>query len=137
MKNRWNIEVSKGAKVSAHHPRGGTVAGYVTRLYTMQGYGKRVDLHNGHSLGIDDVFKVYEGIEALPDEWRAILGTLAHNRSFTKTELAEYVRFDSDPQRQRAAKALPLLRKLGVIKLTWERGHYYPTPVGWNWIRQD
>lgn len=57
MINRWGTDVRKGTRVSAHHPRGGTITGSVTRLYTMSGYGKRVDLDTGYSIGLDDVFK--------------------------------------------------------------------------------
>jgi len=133
MKNRWNVEICNGAKVEAHHPRGGSCGGCITRLYTLQGYGKRATLDTGFDVSIDDIFKVHEGIAALPDTWRAIFGTLAHNRSFTREELREYVRFD-DPIRASAAKALPRLLKLGLIELTTLRGCYYPTSAGWDWI---
>ena len=56
--NRWGIDVRKDAYVTCHHPRGGAVSGRVTRIYTMQGYGKRIDLDGGGSFGLDDVFKV-------------------------------------------------------------------------------
>lgn len=59
MMNRWNIDVRKGARVSAHHPRGGTISGKVTRMYTLRGYGKRVVLDSGYSVSIDDVYVVH------------------------------------------------------------------------------
>lgn len=70
----------------------------------------------------------------LPEQWRAIFGTLAHNRSFTAREVAEYVHRDPDPARRKAATALPQLIKLGFVKATREPHHYFPTKKGWEWI---
>jgi hypothetical protein len=58
--NRWNLEFAKGDKVRAHHPRGGTISGTVSRIYKMQGYGRRVDFAEGNSVGVDDVCEVIE-----------------------------------------------------------------------------
>jgi hypothetical protein len=53
--NRFGTIVRKGGKVTAHHPRGGTISGIVTRCYILKGYGRRIDLDTGYSVSIDDV----------------------------------------------------------------------------------
>lgn len=58
--NRWGKALRIGLEVRAHHARGGVVTGVITRLYTMQGYGKRIDLDNGGSFAADDVFEIVE-----------------------------------------------------------------------------
>ena len=58
--NRWGFMLAKGTRVRCHHPRGGNVAGKITRIYTMQGYGKRIDLDSGGSFAADDAFEILE-----------------------------------------------------------------------------
>jgi hypothetical protein len=56
--NRWGTDVTKGAYVVAHHPRGGVISGKVERIYRMAGYGPQCTLDTGHSCGVDDVIRV-------------------------------------------------------------------------------
>jgi hypothetical protein len=72
----------------------------------------------------------------LPDEWRGIFGTLAHNRSFTANELQEYVFLDPEPNRRSAGGALKKLVAMGLIKAVERTKSFVPTSEGWNWIEQ-
>jgi hypothetical protein len=57
--NRWNVDIKRGAWVEAHLPRGGTTVAKVEKVSTMEGYGTRAQLANGHDVGIDDCIKVW------------------------------------------------------------------------------
>ncbi len=130
MQNRFDIDVRKGAKVRAHHPRGGTISGVVTRLYAMQGYGKRVELDTGYSVALDDVCEIIQAI-AIPDEWRPVIGTLAHNRQFAAREITEYTRFD---RKLDGRSVVNKLLKAGFIERVSEPEGFCPTAAGWKWI---
>lgn len=136
MLNRFCIDVRRGQKVTAHHPRGGTISGRIVRMYTQPGYGKRIDLNTGHSASIDYVFKVHEGMDAMDEALRAVIGTLARNRTFTSREISEYTRTDPHRQAYDGHKVVGELLKAGLIAKS-SRGHYCPTPLGWTWIEGD
>jgi hypothetical protein len=57
--NRWGTDIKRGQWVEAHLPRGGKTIGKVEKLGTMEGYGKEATLSSGHTVGIDDVCKVF------------------------------------------------------------------------------
>lgn len=136
MLNRFRIDLRKGQKVTAHHPRGGTISGRIVRMYTQPGYGKRIELDTGNSVSIDDVLKVHEGMDAVDEALRAVIGTLAHNRSFTSREISEYTRADPHRQAYDGHKVIGELLKAGLIAKA-SRGHYGPTSLGWTWIEGE
>lgn len=55
------------------------------------------------------------------------LGTLAHNRSFSYNDVAEYIGAD-------AKNVLDAFVRKKWIRRTDDRGQYYPTPAGWQAI---
>jgi hypothetical protein len=55
MKNRFGLEISRGMRVTAAHPRGGDIVGRVSKLARMPAYGWRATLDNAQSVGIDDI----------------------------------------------------------------------------------
>lgn len=95
--NRWGVNIRRGQRVSAHHPRGGSIEGTVTRVHRMQGYGLRAALDNGSDISIDDVYKVhkdalFKALTAALNEWcdfhgidRASAGEILRDRSLTLT----------------------------------------------------
>jgi hypothetical protein len=52
------------------------------------------------------------------------VGTLAHNRDFSRRELSEYLRRDASPMFKRMVKE-GMLERVG-------RGRYFPTEQGWR-----
>jgi len=69
-------------------------------------------------------------------KWRHLIGTLAHNRSFTARELEEYAR--SHPGMRAAVRAgagttIKSLVDRGYLKRVG-RTQFYPTARGWDWI---
>jgi len=56
MKNRFGIAVQKGFTVKARHPRGGEVAGKVTRVFTENG-AKRFEIDDAMTFALDDAFE--------------------------------------------------------------------------------
>lgn len=56
--NRWGKTIRVGDAVTAHHPRGGSITGKVTKIARMSGYGIRATLDSGHSIGIDDAHSI-------------------------------------------------------------------------------
>ena len=64
MKNRFNVEIKKGFKVTAHTVRGGTIAGIVASIETsgdfVRAYGKRVTLECGLTCAVDDVISAVD-----------------------------------------------------------------------------
>lgn len=81
-KNRWGLELARGMYAVAHHPRGGSVSGIITRIAVQPGYGKRASLDNATSVGVDDVFKAERFVieERAPKEWHSVFpSTLAEH----------------------------------------------------------
>lgn len=66
---------------------------------------------------------------AIQDDLRAVIGTLAHNRTFKPREIGEYTRFD---RRIDSSAAMRWLRSKGYV--TKVEGGYLPTRSGWEWI---
>lgn len=58
------------------------------------------------------------------------LGTLAHNRSFTRSDFLDYLRFDRNFTGGGAEAAFRQLLRAGLIERI-RRGEYFPTPEGW------
>lgn len=67
-------------------------------------------------------------MRATLDTLRPIIGTLAHNRTFTAREITEYTRYVD------GTAVIRLLLRHGYIERTETRGHYYPTSAGRQWI---
>jgi hypothetical protein len=63
-----------------------------------------------------------------------MIGTLAHNRSFTAKDYAEYLRFADRGGRH--PPPISTLVTRGVIKRVG-RGQFYPTPQGWKVIERS
>lgn len=110
-KNRWGLELARGMYAVAHHPRGGTVSGIITRIAVMPGYGKRVSLDSASSVGIDDVFKA-EGFvieERQPKQWHSVFPSVLaeHNQQHGTLRAArdhiKAVRPSAKPQVRRSA----------------------------------
>lgn len=68
----------------------------------------------------------------MDDRLRAVIGTLAHNRSFTAHEITEYTRFDVLPYHGK--HVVRRLLKRGLIARGFTSKWYYPTNAGWLWI---
>ena len=61
---------------------------------------------------------------------RPVIGTLAHNRSFTAAEITQYTRFD---RRFDGEQVVRWLSRRGYIeRVDW--GQWTPTAAGWTWI---
>jgi hypothetical protein len=69
-------------------------------------------------------------------ELPAVIGTLAHNRQFTIRELIEYTHHDRPHIAQHARAIVARLVRDGLLERT-DRGRYYPTPKGWEWIENE
>lgn len=67
------------------------------------------------------------------EEVRAVIGTLAHNRSFTIADVREYTAYDRPEISRNAGKLVRMLRRNGLLHRAG-RGRYYPTSKGWAWI---
>ena len=70
---------------------------------------------------------------SLPDSWRPVIGTLAHNRAFTAREITEYTMYDrrlDGPAIVRKLLTLGMLEKVGAHT-------YAPTRGGWDWIERE
>jgi thioredoxin reductase (NADPH) len=70
----------------------------------------------------------------LPDDLKPVLGTLSHNRDFTIQDLREYTQHDRPHIASHAKSLVEKLVRMGYLKQTPSRGHYYPTTAGWAWI---
>lgn len=66
----------------------------------------------------------------MDDAWKPVIGTLAHNRQFSAAEITDYTRYDRAFDGPKVVRAL---LKAGYLTRV-ERGQYYPTPAGWDWI---
>ncbi len=71
--------------------------------------------------------------QAIPQRAIEVLGTLAHNRGFTRQDYREYLRWDSE-FRGTADLAFKQLLRAKLIRRTEKRGEYYPTAKGWDLI---
>ena len=70
-------------------------------------------------------------------ELRPIIGTISHNRSFTYSDLESYCYWRSPPVKV-GPSTIPSLIRRGLVKRSEvDRGLFYPTPAGWDWIEQE
>lgn len=63
------------------------------------------------------------------------IGTLAHNRSFTASEIWQYLRYEPAGRGFNTSRFVRWLRKHGHVR-TVEGRKLYPTPKGWKMIEK-